>query len=52
VGWLFAMAVVAAIAYGAWELRWYFRTLRRTWRDETDLDDARARREPELAGRR
>jgi hypothetical protein len=52
VGWLIALAAVAAIAYGAWEFRWYLRTLRRSLRDETDLDDARARREPELAGRR
>jgi hypothetical protein len=51
VGWLSALAVVAAIAYGVWEFRWYFRTLRRTWRAETELDDARASREPELAGR-
>ncbi len=51
-GWLIALAVLAAIAYGVWELRWYVLTLRQTWRGETDLDDARASREPELAGRR
>ena len=50
-GWLIALVVLAAMAYGGWELRWYFRTLRRTWRAETDLDDARAPQEPELARR-
>jgi hypothetical protein len=50
-GWLIALIVVAAIAYGVWEFRWYFRTLTRTWRSEAERDKARAPREPETAAR-
>ena len=43
VGWfwlLLAAAVLLALGYAAWEFRWYWTTLTKTFRSETDTPAA------------
>jgi hypothetical protein len=51
VGWVIALAVLAVVAYGAWEFRWYLATLKRSLSTEAKLDEGRSYQEAEPAGR-
>jgi hypothetical protein len=51
VGWLIALVVVAIVAYGAWEFRWYLATLKRSLSTEAKRDEGRTYQEAEPAGR-